>query len=319
MSCTSPKWLYKQEILTNCGKCEHCRLSKVMEWSMRLMHEAQYYKNKVFITLTYEDKYLPENNNLKKRDLQLFWKRLRIKLQRTYHKDWKIKYYAVGEYGTKSGRAHYHAIVYNMGMHDQQLIHDAWGMGIVHVGTVTNKSTCYVAGYIEKKYSKEFCTNNKITQQYSAQSKGMGREWCIANKKQLWWDMHIKIKKAKRPIPRYYRKILGINPDTAIDWYEEILKEQSQNILNLAKDKLIDVPDNEEISIQRMYKVLKKATIMYEKITDEIIEKIAIPSKSKPIERFWIQIAKWQLKDRIAKKQHIQARQATFRKHRITI
>lgn len=129
-----------------CGKCLACKLSKAREWSLRLAHELQDWSDATFVTLTYSDQNLPLGGNLVKKDLQLFFKRVRKDLQ----KNQKIKYYAVGEYGDRYGRPHYHAILFGLSP-NSPLILDNWTAGLVHCGTVTEQSIFYTAGYIQKK------------------------------------------------------------------------------------------------------------------------------------------------------------------------
>ena len=128
-----------------CGRCIACRVSRTREWALRLTHELEECPDASFITLTYKD--LPENASISKREVQLFFKRLRKS------SDKKLRYYACGEYGGRFGRPHYHAIVYGL-LPDQEtraLVKDTWGLGLVHVGSVTYDSCRYVAQYIQKK------------------------------------------------------------------------------------------------------------------------------------------------------------------------
>ncbi len=72
------------------------------------------------MTLTYDDEHLPINDyvdsdgvihgkpTLRKRDVQLFLKRLR----KNYKYDNHIKYFCCGEYGGKTFRPHYHLIIF---------------------------------------------------------------------------------------------------------------------------------------------------------------------------------------------------------------
>lgn len=130
-----------------CGKCEACRSRQVSSWSFRLMQEAKNSVNAHFITLTYDTKHVPITASgymsLCKRDVQLFFKRLR-----KAHKQSFIKYYAVGEYGSKTRRPHYHAIIYNV---DISLIQNAWQNGQVHYGLLTPASCGYTLKYMFKK------------------------------------------------------------------------------------------------------------------------------------------------------------------------
>ena len=54
----------------------------------------------------------------------------------------------------KFGRPHYHIILFGI-KRDDNRINDAWGLGAVHLGSVTYQSCRYVADYIGKVYSDE--------------------------------------------------------------------------------------------------------------------------------------------------------------------
>ena len=62
-----------------CGQCIACRLRKRQEWTFRILLEMRSYQYSYFVTLTYNDEVIPEKGSLRKKDLQLFLKRLRIK------------------------------------------------------------------------------------------------------------------------------------------------------------------------------------------------------------------------------------------------
>jgi len=94
-----------------CGKCPPCKKRRTSGWSFRLVKEGERSLSALFITLTYDTEYVPITSNgymsLDIKDLQKFFKRLR-KLTNE-----KLKYYAVGEYGSTKMRPHYHIILYN--------------------------------------------------------------------------------------------------------------------------------------------------------------------------------------------------------------
>lgn len=95
-----------------CGKCILCKDRKVKEMAARCVAETNLHgKVPYFITFTYDDKHLPEEG-LRKRDIQMFLKRLRAMLVRDKLSN-KLRYLAVGEYGSKKGRPHYHVILWN--------------------------------------------------------------------------------------------------------------------------------------------------------------------------------------------------------------
>ena len=102
LSCRNP--IYVKEMIVPCGKCFTCRSKYRLSWQLRLQHELLSYNyNAMFLTLTYDDDNLPTNETLVKKDVQDFIKRLR-----KFYNDVKIRYFAVGEYGSEKHRPHYH-------------------------------------------------------------------------------------------------------------------------------------------------------------------------------------------------------------------
>ena len=117
MKCISPITLKIQnplnkdgKVIVPCGKCMNCLTNRRESWIIRLIEEFKT-KKATFLTLTYNDENLVyadgEKPTLSKRDVQLFLKRLRKSLKKS------IKYYCVGEYGTRTNRPHYHFILFN--------------------------------------------------------------------------------------------------------------------------------------------------------------------------------------------------------------
>lgn len=97
-----------------CGKCSICRDKKANEWVSRAMAETQTSTNiPYFITLTYNNLHTPRNG-VRKRALQLFMKRLRINISRLTGEECNIRFFACAEYGSKSKRSHYHALLWNI-------------------------------------------------------------------------------------------------------------------------------------------------------------------------------------------------------------
>lgn len=97
-----------------CGKCILCREKKANEWVSRAMCETQTSTNiPYFITLTYNDRFVPQNG-VRKRAAQLFLKRLRINLSRYTGEALNVRFFLCAEYGSKTGRPHYHALLWNV-------------------------------------------------------------------------------------------------------------------------------------------------------------------------------------------------------------
>lgn len=139
----------------SCGKCLPCRIRKKMVWTTRNMLESRMHESSVFITLTYDDNHLPANDyyhggSLYKKDLQQFFKSLKQALARKGSP--KIRYYAVGEYGDQSQRAHYHALIYGISYEDaDELIDRIWDKGYTYTRPFLRERAAYVCGYTTKK------------------------------------------------------------------------------------------------------------------------------------------------------------------------
>lgn len=186
-----------------CGKCRACRIMKTREWTVRLLHEYSSWEKGTFVTLTYSPENLP--GGLVKRDLQLFFKRLRRDLEPA-----KIKYFACGEYGEKYNRPHYHAIIFGVGPKDP-IIKDNWEHGFVASGTLTAESCAYVSGYIQKKLgglAGKLAYGDREPP-FSLMSKGLGLKWMEENEKYLVSKVGLTLKGKEVSLPRYYRKKLG--------------------------------------------------------------------------------------------------------------
>lgn len=143
-----------------CGQCVGCRLERSRQWAMRMVQEAKLHKDNCVVTLTYDNKHLPPDGSLRKRDVQLFMKRLR----KEYGNG--IRFYLCGEYGETTKRPHYHVVLFNfvfpdLRFHKNSKIGDKlytsaiadkiWSHGFCVVGEVTFESCAYIARYVVDK------------------------------------------------------------------------------------------------------------------------------------------------------------------------
>ena len=137
-----------------CGKCELCRAKKSAEWSFRALCEnCTSCSRPLFITLTYDNKHIPENG-VNIRDYQLFLKRLRINLQRAGF-DSNLRYFICAEYGSHTYRPHYHIIFWNYPVMttvkaELDLINKSWKNGFVYGGSLKRGAISYVMKYMRK-------------------------------------------------------------------------------------------------------------------------------------------------------------------------
>lgn len=149
-----------------CGGCLGCKSDRALQWAHRCMHEARCWPANAFLTLTYSDDALPDPPHLVPRDLTLFFKRLRKYANRPgglldCSRRGPLRYFACGEYGDRTQRPHYHALVFNLlcrdlepvgtGLWSSSALTACWGLGHVAIGEVTPASANYVAQYSLKK------------------------------------------------------------------------------------------------------------------------------------------------------------------------
>lgn len=155
--------------LIPCGKCLGCRIDYARDWCHRMCFELKDNDEKaIFLTLTYNNENVPRSDSgaltLCKRDLQLFFKRLR-----KFFSDRKIRFYIAGEYGPRTFRPHYHSIVYGLTLSDfpdlrligsnelkdpyfsSPTLEKIWSNGFVLFSSVSYKTCSYVSRYVLKK------------------------------------------------------------------------------------------------------------------------------------------------------------------------
>lgn len=250
MSCDSPFYVLPkagtEKVPVPCGRCPLCKRRRASSWAFRLRyHERETPAH--FITLTYDSDHIPISPNgfatLSKRDVQLFFKRLRKLCPGV-----RIKYYAVGEYGKQRTRPHYHAIVYSVP--DSNLYDQAWTAGVVHVGTVTGASISYTLKYISKPPNPKigrFSRDDRV-KEFSLMSKGLGADYIKASNSayhrarvdQLYLQIEDGVKLA---MPRYYREKI---------WNEAERKQQSKLVQAAVEaEALLDERTPEQKDAQR--------------------------------------------------------------------
>ncbi len=197
-----------------CRHCEECYTQMRLEWIYRATCEMQLHKSAIFVTLTYKDyndgiTQLPPvaemvtddgeillHQTLRHRDFQLFMKRLRKQFP-----DRKIRYMVCGEYGSRTFRPHYHAIIYGLSLKDfpDCLIHNTnshgdvlyssvmfeniWNYGYCLLSSADNGTIAYVAGYVAKKFtalkSKDWYEYTHVVAPYirSSNRPGLGSDY----------------------------------------------------------------------------------------------------------------------------------------------
>lgn len=150
--CLDPIILQKglRSLSVNCGKCFECLISKKKEWTFRLEQELKSCVAGYFLTLTYRPEDTPSFEGvevLRKRDVQLFLKRLR-----KFYGSISIRFFCIGEYGPTTYRPHYHMLLFCSKNLDTYLfkgeIERIWKFGYVALSIVNPSRIGYISGYM---------------------------------------------------------------------------------------------------------------------------------------------------------------------------
>lgn len=217
--------LHYKLLLIPCGKCPACVQNKALEWTSRLMKEAEEWKFTYFITFTYDDDHRKELN---KRDLQLFLKRFRK------NTGYELKYYIMGELGETTQREHYHAIFflndklddlvfYSNNLYTSKILSDTWQNGQVLVSKdVNERSIKYTIGYTLKKIGE-----SKIV----LMSKGLGLKYLKDKKDNIKFSKGFYLNNGffVNPPSYFIRKLKESTLPDDIEWIKEYQNQPSSS------------------------------------------------------------------------------------------
>lgn len=200
-----------------CGQCLHCRINRSRQWATRLLIEQLFSEGSSFVTLTYDEDHLPEGGNLVAKDAVDWLKRYRY-----FAGEQRVRYYLSGEYGTRTGRPHYHVALFCKGASDEDRIKKSWKLGTYFIGDLNFNSARYIVKYIIKGQSKERLRDDKYLSGRNPEFARMSRKPGIGKKGVLkiaevlkkkgekytikYEDIRsIKIGGRMVPLPRYLR------------------------------------------------------------------------------------------------------------------
>lgn len=237
-----------------CGKCPECRKRRISGWSFRLQQEEKISTSAHFITITYDTVHVPITDagymSAKKEDVQKFMKRLRFRVHtRFLNNEYKlmvdepiIKYYLVSEYGGRTTRPHYHAIIFNVP--DPYDIEETWQRGHIRFDPVTPASIGYCLKYMDKPRLIPMHKNDDREPEFSLMSKGLGANYINDQTKayhlaDLQNRACLTIEDGKKiPMPRYYKT--KIYHETQVQAIGDHIQKTHDKILN---EKLLRNPD----------------------------------------------------------------------------
>ncbi len=234
------------EQIVPCGNCVGCKAERGRQWAVRMMHEARLHASSVFVTLTYDEERITDNASLCPKHFQGFIKRLRKTQQTT------LSFFGCGEYGSRTQRPHYHALLFGVDFLDRdsgvdpsrplvwwsKTLDDVWNFGRTEGGTVTMASASYVAGYIRKKAkAKDFAranpfTGELLTPEFARMSlrPAIGKRWI----EKYWADVYprdfVVVDGIEAKPPRYYDKWMDQNHPHLMERVRQTRFDQQQQL-----------------------------------------------------------------------------------------
>lgn len=265
-------------IVCGCGKCIWCRRKRVNSWFIRSLCEmSTFEKNQhlYFITLTFNNDYVGDNN-LQVSDVQKYIKRVRKNF------GWKFKYIAVGEYGSKTGRRHYHLIFYGipfLNKIDKIRLGECWKFGFSYIKLSDPNSIYYVLKYSFKQLqydtSNEFYDAMELNRPFFLCSKGIGRDYYEKHKLDILKNGCIRYKGRSYSIPRYFRKLFVFNDmlihnSYFLDNYDVIQSIKDDLRINYPvqpHDSIMNILNNDKVSL---YKKVKSYICYIKKFVDDM-------------------------------------------------
>lgn len=202
MECQSLRYLEKQDIVVPCGHCPFCMATRRSDWALRLLYESKLHLHSYFVTLTYANSSLVwkgGQSQLHLPHLQLFFKRVR-------KAGYKVRYYAVGEYGSTTYRPHYHVLLF--GEVPENVLRSSWDYGQIHIGKVTQASVMYCLGYLVN--GKHGLMKKGRVKPFAVMSRRPGLGANYLSPSMVAWHKadrrnYAIVDGVKRHLPRYYK------------------------------------------------------------------------------------------------------------------
>lgn len=213
-----------------CGRCGNCLEQRRTYWTFRMHEELKNHDSAAFITLTYDNPPLSLQNELtlEKKHLQDFMKRLRHHLGGR-----KIRYYAIGEYGPKTQRPHYHAIIFSLDRFEVDCVRKAWNLGHSMATPVNEARIHYVTKYHLNYIPKSERPSNR-QEEFALMSRnpGIGANYLVRATEyhQKTQNQFVMLNGYKLPLPRYYYDKIFQDEFTRLDISNQ-KREQSEKAL----------------------------------------------------------------------------------------
>lgn len=213
-----------------CGHCSGCRKDKLTMWTDRLEFELMTSPRRsgIFVTLTYDDDYVPRDG-VRKEHVTKFLKDFRYRYDKRYGRTctWnkngdcitcsKYKYVFTSEYGDMHLRPHYHGIMTNAdSWTEEDIVKDCWKYGYITCLPANVGSIRYVFKYIQEEDTRVIYRSDDgqvMNPNFHLFSQGIGKEYIFQHANEMRKDKGYRKGRYIRPLPPYYRQLLGIEPE----------------------------------------------------------------------------------------------------------
>lgn len=189
-----------------CGACLGCRMSRARGWALRCRLELGSHRAACWTTLTYDEDHVPPT--LSRSHLSDFVKRFRERVRPA-----PVRFFASGEYGERTGRPHYHAILF--GVPVSAPIQQSWPFGFARVDPLTPAAVAYVAGYCAKKLAHQERSEERVDLEtgevfvyeppFIQMSRRPGIGAAARNHWRSWRDKAV-LDGVAQPVPRYFHE-----------------------------------------------------------------------------------------------------------------
>lgn len=252
MACSNPRFFNKyinvlgQAIKIPCGYCLNCKSAKVTNWTNRLKFEYNL-SSASFVTITYDDNHCFYNKgfyrkSLNRLDLHKFIDNLRHYLNNHYQYSSfsdplnriSFKYFAVGEYGGKLGRPHYHILFFGLSpAMAMKVINKCWNKGSVDVCPMLLGSVRYVMKYFDKQQnglnSLAMYYDKGLNPPFLSCSPGIGSDYYFAQAKHISETGCIRFGSQLVPVPSYWvNKLSNFSSDLISKRAANLLRSQTE-------------------------------------------------------------------------------------------
>lgn len=175
--CVNPIFLPEQGVEVACHKCWQCVRNKIDDWTGRCIAESQTAIATRSVTLTYgRDNRIGNIDHVSA--AVLTYSHVQVYVRALRDAGYSVRYFVVGEYGTRKGRTHWHIILFfqdkvPLRPLDRQIECEFWPHGWSFWQLASPEAVRYVTKYI----AKEVATEDRQYHQGLSKQPPLGDAW----------------------------------------------------------------------------------------------------------------------------------------------